>query len=83
MQISNELQMTHQIVLQNPTDPHVAQERLESWCNKNNLDAVLISAQDAFLSEYTPSVPTNDSIFRDSRVQLETGSSSRVRLQTK
>jgi Xaa-Pro aminopeptidase len=54
MQISNELQMTHQITLQNPTDPHVAQERLESWCNKNNLDAVLISAQDAFLSEYTP-----------------------------
>lgn len=29
-------------------------EQLELWCRAHNLDAVFITAQDAFLSEYTP-----------------------------
>lgn len=30
------------------------QDALELWCQRNNTDAVLVTAQDVFLSEYTP-----------------------------
>ncbi|NBO38309.1 M24 family metallopeptidase [bacterium] len=48
------LAMMHNLPPQQLIDVEVMQARLESWCNENNLDALLITAQDAFLSEYAP-----------------------------
>jgi Xaa-Pro aminopeptidase len=54
MQMLNQLPMSHQLPETTATAISVFQDRLETWCRSNNLDAVLITAQDAFLSEYTP-----------------------------
>ncbi|MEY4065399.1 MAG: hypothetical protein RIR26_1607 [Pseudomonadota bacterium] len=54
MQIAKELPKSHNKTAVVKADPHTMQDRLEAWCRGQQLDAVLITAQDAFLSEYTP-----------------------------
>jgi Xaa-Pro aminopeptidase len=46
--------MSHKLPETAATESSVFQDRLDAWCSSNNLDAVLVTAQDAFLSEYTP-----------------------------
>ncbi|MBM3380995.1 MAG: M24 family metallopeptidase [Betaproteobacteria bacterium] len=54
MQVSKELPLSHILPQTAATEISVFQDRLEAWCCSNGLDAVLVTAQDAFLSEYTP-----------------------------
>lgn len=54
MQLSKELPKAHHKAAPVVAEPRIMQERLDAWCQKQKLDAVLITAQDAFLSEYTP-----------------------------
>ncbi|MEN9824673.1 MAG: hypothetical protein RI953_418 [Pseudomonadota bacterium] len=54
MTTTSALPMMHQIEKKERVDVLFAQNQLETWCNDNAIDVVLITAQDAFLSEYTP-----------------------------
>jgi Xaa-Pro aminopeptidase len=48
--------MTHAISGTTPAAVTNFHAELESWCSLHQFDAILITAQDAFLSEYTPLV---------------------------
>ncbi|MFZ9520076.1 MAG: M24 family metallopeptidase, partial [Silvanigrellaceae bacterium] len=54
MNATSTLPMTHNLQQKIRVDVISTQDQLENWCNNNAIDAVLITAQDAFLSEYTP-----------------------------
>lgn len=58
MQKNAELPLAHNLL--NATKPNVmtAQDAVDRWCLQHGFDAVLVTAQDAFLSEYTP-LPAN------------------------
>ncbi|NBW80933.1 hypothetical protein EBR21_04185, partial [bacterium] len=54
MRTQSTLPMMHNFAKKNRVDVISAQNQLEHWCHENAIDAVLVTAQDAFLSEYTP-----------------------------
>lgn len=54
MQNGNQLEKHHSHQATLMTDAATSQEHLDAWCQANGLDALLVTAQDAFLSEYTP-----------------------------
>jgi Xaa-Pro aminopeptidase len=68
------------------------QNILEGWCDENKIDAVLVTAQDAFLSEYTPlsanfrhalsgfSGSTGDGIFVSSKLAEKISAPARFQL---
>ncbi|NBX18064.1 MAG: M24 family metallopeptidase [Proteobacteria bacterium] len=56
MNRTTELSMTHTIPSSTPAAVTYFHTALESWCSLQQIDAILITAQDAFLSEYTPLV---------------------------
>jgi Xaa-Pro aminopeptidase len=54
MNHSNQLQKSHTILHKTQIDLAQKHDQLEQWCLAHSLDAVFITAQDSFLSEYTP-----------------------------